>query len=100
MQIEGKNIRYLKGMALSQIDGQEWRVDDKVTLRHFPRAAEADLANFPHRRVRVKRVQFLGRVLPTDGMPVGLQGKFFEKPLLNSQGVIECANTWNSANNQ
>jgi hypothetical protein len=33
-------------------------------------------------------------------LPVGLQGKFFEKPLLNSQGVIECANAWNSANNQ
>jgi hypothetical protein len=60
MQIEGKNIQYLKCMALSQFDGQEWRVDDRVTLRHFPHAADSDLVNFPHRRVRVKQVQFLG----------------------------------------
>lgn len=101
MQIEGKNLRYLKAMALSQFDGHEWRVDEHVGLKPFQkRLSEEDLAAYPSRRVRVKNVYFLGRVLPTDGIPVAIRGKFFQKPLLNTQGVVESVNAWNSANNQ
>lgn len=101
MQVEGKNLRYFKCMALSQFDGREWRVDGHLSLRPFQRPrSEEDLASYPYRRVRVKNVNFLGRVLPTDGVPLALRGKFFNKPLLNTQGVIESVSSWNSANNQ
>jgi hypothetical protein len=100
LQIEGKDLKYLKCMALSQFDGERWRVDENLALGPFPRVPEEELDSYLHRRARVKNVQFLGRILPTDGVPVGVRGKFFTKPLLNTQGAIECATTWNSANNQ
>jgi hypothetical protein len=101
MQVEGKKLGYFKAMALSQFDGREWRVDEHLTLRPFQRQlSDADLESFPGRRVRVKNVHFLGKVLPTDGRPVVVRGKFFQKPLMNSQGVVECVSSWNSANNQ
>jgi hypothetical protein len=100
MQIQGKDLRYFKCMALSQFDGKEWKVDERVTLRPFQRGLpEAEMGAFPMRRVRVKNVSFLGRVLPTDGTPVALHGKFFSKPLMNSHGAVECVSMWNSANN-
>lgn len=100
MQVQGKDLHYFKCMALSQFDGKEWKVDERVTLRPFQRGLpEAELGAFPMRRVRVKNVNFLGRVLPTDGAPVALQGKFFSKPLMNSHGAVECVSMWNSANN-
>ena len=63
------------------------------------RLSEDELDSYPIRRVRVKNVNFLGRVLPVDGMPVAMHGKFFSKPLMNTQGAIECVSIWNSANN-
>jgi transglutaminase-like putative cysteine protease len=101
LQVQGKNLRYFKCLALSQFDGKQWRVDgEHVGLRPFQRRlSEADLTSFPNRRVRVKNVNFLGRVLPTDGAPVTIHGKFFQKPLMNTQGAIECVSIWNSANN-
>jgi hypothetical protein len=101
MQVQGKNLGYFKCMALSQFDGKQWRVDgEHVGLRMFQRRlSEADLASYPARRVRVKNVNFLGRVLPTDGTPVVMRGKFFNKPLMNTQGAVECVSVWNSANN-
>jgi transglutaminase-like putative cysteine protease len=100
MQVEGKNLRYFKCMALSKFDGQQWQVDERVTLRPFQRRIpETDLAKYPVRRIRVKSVSYLGRVLPTDGVPVALQGKFFSKPLMNSHGAVECVSLWNTANN-
>jgi hypothetical protein len=100
MQVQGNNLHYFKCMALSQFDGHEWRVDENVGLRSFQRhLTEEDLASYPARRVRVKNVNFLGRVLPVDGVPVAMRGKFFSKPLMNSQGGIECVSIWNSANN-
>jgi len=100
LQIEGKAIRYLKCMALSQFDGKEWRVDEHLGLRRFRRAPDEELASYPHRRVRVKNVAFLGRILPTDGTPAAINGQFFQKPMLNTQGVIECMSVWNTVNNQ
>lgn len=100
LQVQGKDLRYFKCMALSQFDGKEWKVDEQVSLRPFQRGLPvAELGGFPMRRVRVKNVNFLGRVLPIDGVPVALQGKFFSKPLMNSQGAVECVSLWNSANN-
>jgi hypothetical protein len=101
LQVQGKKLGYFKCMALSQFDGKEWRIDgEHLSLRPFQRRVpETQLANFPVRRVRVKNVNFLGRVLPTDGTPVVMRGKFFQKPLMNTQGAIECVSIWNSANN-
>ena len=100
LQVEGKDLRYFKCMALSKFDGQQWQIDERVTLRPFQRAlSDADFAKYPVRRIRVKNVNYLGRVLPTDGMPVALQGKFFSKPLMNSHGAVECVSLWNTANN-
>lgn len=101
MQVQGKKLGYFKCMALSQFDGKEWRIDPAhLALRSFQRRVpEADLASYPVRRVRVKNVNFLGRVLPTDGRPVVMNGKFFEKPRINTQGAIECVSLWNTANN-
>jgi hypothetical protein len=100
MQVRGKNLRYFKCMALSQFDGHEWRVDQRVGLFPFQKAlSESDLASYENRRVRVKNVSFLGRILPVDGVPVSVSGKFFAKPLMNTQGAVECVSMWNSANN-
>jgi hypothetical protein len=100
MQVEGKDLGYFKCMALSQFDGKEWHADELVSLRPFQRSlSDAELAAYPSRRVRVKNVNFLGRILPTDGRPLVIRGKFFQKPLMNTQGAIECVSLWNSANN-
>jgi hypothetical protein len=101
LQVQGKKLGYFKCMALSQFDGKEWRIDgEHLSLRPFQRqVTEAQLAGYPVRRVRVKNVNFLGRVLPTDGPPIAMNGKFFRKPLMNTQGAVECVSIWNSANN-
>lgn len=100
MQVQGRNLRYFKCMALSQFDGEQWKIDERQGLRPFQkRLSDEDLANYEVRRVRVKNVNFLGRVLPIDGAPVVLRGTFFSKPLMNMQGAVECSSIWNSANN-
>ena len=101
MQVQGKKLRYFKCMALSEFDGKQWRIDSEhLGLHPFQRQlTDSDLASYPIRRVRVKNVNFLGRVLPTDAAPVVIRGKFFSKPLMNTQGAIECVSLWNSANN-
>jgi hypothetical protein len=100
MQVQGKNLHYFKCMALSQFDGKEWRIDERPSLRPFQRRlSDEDLESYAVRRVRVKNVNFLGRVLPADGIPVAVRGKFFSKPLMNAQGAVECVSIWNTANN-
>jgi hypothetical protein len=101
LQVQGKKLGYFKCMALSQFDGKEWRIDgEHLSLRPFRRRIpETELANYPVRRMRVKNVNFLGRILPTDGVPIVMRGKFFQKPLMNTQGAVECVSIWNSANN-
>lgn len=100
MQVEGENLGYLKAMALSRFNGETWEVDQRPGLRRLYLASEEELARYEKRRVRVKNVNFLGRVLPTDGWPITVRGKFFNRPAVNSHGVIECESVWNTANNQ
>jgi hypothetical protein len=49
--------------------------------------------------VRVKNALVLGRVLPTDGRVVAVQGRFFTRPMANVHGGIQADFVWNTANN-
>ncbi|MHB8521055.1 MAG: DUF4129 domain-containing transglutaminase family protein [Limisphaerales bacterium] len=99
LQIDGEQLGYLRCLALRDFDGKLWHADEAVGLHPFPPVPAEQLDQFKIRRVRVKSVAFLGRILPTDGRVVYLNGKFFRRPFLNAYGIVECESMWNTANN-
>jgi transglutaminase-like putative cysteine protease len=98
-QIEGEDVGYLRCYGLINFDGLQWTGEKNPGLRRIDYVAREQLAAYKPRRVRVKNVGFLGRVLPTDGRVVYLDGKFFRRPFQNAYGIIECDAIWNAKNN-
>lgn len=99
LQIQGENIGYLRCYALTEFDGQRWSVSRREGLRWMGAPTSNALAQGLHRRVLVKDVAMLDRVLPADGFVVRVEGRFFRRPMRNSQDAIQCESMWNAANN-
>lgn len=100
MQIEGENVGYLRCIALDRFDGHTWSSDGRVQYRRVDFEKEdEDLSNFQYRRVRVKHVGYLSKVLPMDGRPVHVKGKFFRNLRLNIHDITSSIYMWNTSNN-
>lgn len=100
LQIQGEKVGYLRCLTLSQFDGVNWTAERTASMRRIRYASDEDLPKYDHRQVRVKNAAFLGRLLPTDGHVVQLRGNFFNFPLENAHGGIECGSMWNTSNNR
>jgi len=96
--VEGERLGYLRYLSLTEFDGTRWAAVPTVrkSLGQPPGPA---LSAYLHRRVRVKNALVLGRVLPTDGAVVAMQGRFFSRPLVNLHGSVQPDFVWNTANN-
>jgi transglutaminase-like putative cysteine protease len=99
LQLQGEKIGYLRCYSLSEFDGVRWRGLPGFPIRAIRPAASVAPADFLSRRVYVKQVNFLGRILPTDGRVQRLTGRFFRNPMHNAQDAIQCESMWNTANN-
>lgn len=99
LQIEGRNLGPLRSFALVDFDGVRWLPDTRASLRRIRMVATNDLPPLERRRLRVKEVNFLGRVLPTEGPLRRLEGRFFRNPLQSFHATVECEAMWNTANN-
>ncbi len=98
-QVEAAEVGYLRMAALTDfVDGQ-WKQDNGPPWVPIANTSPAWLADHKHRRVRVKDVTALNRVLPTDGPPARVTGRFFRTPGRNAHGVVVCEAMWNSGNN-
>ena len=99
LQVEANEVGYLRMMALADFDGAQWKSDNGQPWQPLPNTSPSWLAGHRHRRVRVKDVAALNRVLPTDGQPARVTGRFFRAPVRNSHGIVVTESMWNSGNN-
>lgn len=99
MQIKGENLRYMRSFALTTLDGVKWLPDAMPGKNYNNFLSPEERASYPHRQVRVKEVQSLGKFLPTDGRIVALEGRFFNGPRRTFHEYIECQAVWTTANN-
>ena len=99
LQVEAAEVGYLRMMALTEFTGGEWKAEAAPGWQPLANTSPSWLAGHRHRRVRVKDVAALNRVLPTDGFPARVTGRFFRTPGRNAQGIVVCEAMWNSGNN-
>lgn len=99
LQVEANEVGYLRMMALADFDGAQWKPDNGQPWHPLANTSPAWLAGHRHRRVRVKDVAALNRVLPVDGHPARVSGRFFRTPGRNANGIVVCEAMWNSGNN-
>ncbi len=99
LQVEAAEVGYLRMLALTEFAGGEWKVDAGQSWQPLANTSPSWLAGHRYRRVRVKDVAALNRVLPTDGHPARVAGRFFRAPGRNAQGIVVCEAMWNSGNN-
>ncbi|MEN9572777.1 MAG: hypothetical protein RL514_632 [Verrucomicrobiota bacterium] len=99
LQVEAAEVGYLRMMALTEFAGGEWKAEAVPAWTPLANTSPSWLAGHRHRRVRVKEVAVLNRVLPTDGHPARVTGRFFRTPGCTAQGIVVCEAMWNSGNN-
>lgn len=99
LQIEANEVGYLRAMVMPDFADGRWRADTTAPWVALGGGPATRLPNLRHRRVRVKDVAALNRVLPTDGVPVRVTGRFFRTAGRNSNGLIGSDAMWNSGNN-
>lgn len=99
LQVEANEVGYLRMMALVDFDGSQWKPDAGLPWLPLANTSPSWLAGHRHRRVRVKDVAALNRVLPVDGYPARVSGRFFRTPGRNANGIVICEAMWNSGNN-
>lgn len=99
LQIEGQRLGYLRCLALVDFDGQKWSGESWDQLYALPAQPLRESDRYERRRVRVKNSAFLSKVLPTDGFPVAMDGKFFRIPNRVQHGIVKSQVMWNTANN-
>ena len=99
LQIEANEVGYLRAMVMPDFADGRWRADTGSPWVGLGGGPATRLPNLRHRRVRVKDVAALNRVLPTDGVPVRVTGRFFRAAGRNSHGLIGSDVMWNSGNN-
>jgi len=99
LQVEATEVGYLRMMALTDFDGRQWKPDAGLPWLPLANTSPAWLAGHRHRRVRVKDVAAMNRVLPVDGHPARVSGRFFRTPGRNANGIVVCEAMWNSGNN-
>lgn len=99
LQVEANEVGYLRMMALADFDGSQWKPDAGLPWLPMANTSPSWLAGHRHRRVRVKDVVALNRVLPVDGYPARVSGRFFRTPGRNANGIVVCEAMWNSGNN-
>lgn len=99
LQIEAAEVGYLRAMVMPDFADGRWRADTGSPWVALGGGPATRLPNLRHRRVRVKDVAALNRVLPTDGVPVRVTGRFFRSAGRNSHGLIGSDAMWNSGNN-
>jgi hypothetical protein len=96
--IEGERLGYLRYLSLTEFDGARWSAA-RAARKALGEPPAQPTSAYLHRRVRVKNALVLGRVLPTDGAVVAVQGRFFSRPMVNLHGGIQADFVWNTANN-
>lgn len=99
LQVEATEVGYLRMMAMVDFEGGQWKADNGQPWQPLANTSPAWLAGHRHRRVRVKDVAMMNRVLPMDGYPARVMGRFFRMPGRSAQGIIVCESMWNSGNN-
>jgi Transglutaminase-like superfamily/Domain of unknown function (DUF4129)/TgpA N-terminal domain len=99
LQLQGEKVGYLRCYSLSEFDGLRWRLQPGSPLRTLLTASPEAPTRLLSRRVYVKQVNFLGRILPTDGRVARVNGRFFRNPMCNAQDAVQCELMWNTANN-
>lgn len=103
LTIEGDRINYLRCFALTEFDGTKWWADKNSRLTPYFNSVEGDFREDPryvHRRVHVKNSQFLGKLVPVDGVPVFMKANFFMRPGRSPvSGAIEPNGMWTTGNN-
>ncbi|MEI7728211.1 MAG: transglutaminaseTgpA domain-containing protein [Verrucomicrobiota bacterium] len=100
-QIQGEQLGYLRCYALTEFDGTLWTPDNGSAWRNIELDDEdiRDVRRYPTRQVRVKKPEFLGRMLPVDGRLVAVRGTFFRRAYLTTHGLLEAQVVWTSPNN-
>ncbi len=99
LQVEATEVGYLRMMAMVDFEGGQWKADNGVPWQVLANTSPSWLAGHRHRRVRVKDVAAMNRVLPMDGYPARVMGRFFRQPGRGAQGIVVCESMWNSGNN-
>lgn len=99
MQVDGANMGYLRAAAYTDFDGQIWKRQHEGGLVPLFNTNTATLHPEPgsrivRRKARVKQVNSLyaspsGRVLPSDGRVLRLEGNWFTRSYLNAQRIVE-----------
>jgi len=97
-EIKGENIGYLRSLALVEYDGEMWRADPRPPLRRVEYMPLDVKKGHKQRLVRVRSVEQLGKLLPTDGRVIGLAGNFFSYPVQDSNENIHVNSVWSMAN--
>jgi hypothetical protein len=96
--VEGERLGYLRYLSLTEFDGVRW-LAARPARKPLGEPPGPAASAYLHRRVRVKNALVLGRVLPTDGEVVAVQGRFFSRPMANVHGGVQADLVWNTANN-
>lgn len=105
LQLEGENVGYLRSFAFVNFDGVQWSRSAEYPKVRVPDPDPEEMeklslsGEYLSRRVRVKNVEYLGNMLPTDGQVVRLEGAFFRGPRMNAHRAIECSRIWNASRN-
>lgn len=105
LQLEGDNVGYLRSFAFVNFDGVQWSRGAEYPKVRIPDPDPEEMeklsqsGEYLSRRVRVKNVEYLGNMLPTDGQVVRLDGAFFRGPRMNAHRAIECSRIWNASRN-
>lgn len=100
MQVDGERPGYFRCLALDLFDGTQWKADPRLALQRVGLDLdEADLGQAEYRRVRVKHIRYLGKVLPLDGVPLDVRGKFFRHNRIDRHGIFRPVYMWNTPNN-
>ena len=99
LQVQGEKLGYLRCYGLSEFDGVRWTESPSHDTAPIEPGRQDAGARSLSRRVSVKRVSYLGHILPTDGWVVRLSGRFFRDAVRNDQDAIECGAMRNTANN-
>ncbi|MEQ2005829.1 MAG: transglutaminaseTgpA domain-containing protein, partial [Limisphaerales bacterium] len=81
LQVEATEVGHLRMMALADFEAGQWKPDNGLPWQPLPNTSPSWLAGHRHRRVRVKDVAALNGVLPTDGFPARVTGRFFRAPV-------------------
>lgn len=93
-EVQGDNIGYLRSLALTEFDGETWHADERPALRRIDFQQPDPKKHHLKRVVRVKDVNHLGRIVPTDGHVIAIGANYFNYPLQDLNETIRVSTSW------